>query len=110
MTELATVDWFPQDYAPLFYIVKGCLALIGTLLIVWHMAGTWGSVTSLAQRLRYFALLFLSVVMTGAAVEQVEGGALVSYRNLGALLGALIIIGAMVVSLIEDHAPGHPEP
>lgn len=105
MTELAAVGWFPQDYAPLFYAVKGCLALVGTLLIVWHLSDTWENTSSFAQRFRYFALLAASVLLTGASIEQIEGGALVNYRNLGALICALIIIGAMVASIREDHKP-----
>lgn len=99
---LGTVPWFPQEYAQLFYFIKGLLAVVATVMVVAHMMHTWHNVTGLGQRLRYFALLALTMLVAFASAEQVDEGVLVSYRNLGGFAGTCLVAYAMWVSIRED--------
>lgn len=96
------VPWFPQEYAVLFYWVKGVLSLVAVGLLLAHMrhVRTHEALT-LGRWLRYLVLLYLAVLMAGASVEQVSDSAIVSYRNLGGLVGSVVLIVAMVVSIRE---------
>lgn len=96
------IDWFPQQYAHEFYVVKGCLALLATLGIIWHMSRTWSTVETLGRRLRYYSLLYFAVLITYASVEQITLDALVAPRNIGSVIGVFLVVAAVVVSLRED--------
>jgi hypothetical protein len=106
---LYAVEWFPQEYAAVFYAVKGGLALVATLLYLAHMSRAWHRLTSRGQRWRYLVLLYLSVLLTVATVEQIQDRAFVSYRNVGALVGTVLLLIAAVVSLREDRRPNLQE-
>lgn len=108
---LGEVPWFPQDYATEFFVAKGMVALVASLLVIGHMAHTWSGVTTLGRRLRYFALLAATSLYASASVEQVEEAELVDFRHLGVIAVLLLVIVAMVVSIREDlrnpSPPGH---
>jgi hypothetical protein len=97
-----SVSWFPQEYAEAFYLLKGALALIGTVLLVVHMLMTWSSIERWGQRLRYLVLLGFAGLASSSTVEQVQQSAVVSYRNLAAAPLAVLLILAMVVSIHDD--------
>jgi hypothetical protein len=99
----AGVPWFPQQYADQFYLAKGFLSLVATLLLVFHMNEEWASEMSWARRLRYLSLLFFAALLTASTVEQVHEDALVSYRNLAAILGALLLNWAAIASIRESR-------
>lgn len=96
------VGWFPQEYADLFYVGKGLLALVATCLVVGHMMHTWSDVTTTGRRLRYFALLGWAALSAASTPEQLEQAIPVSYRNLGVIVTLVLTIAAMVVSIRED--------
>lgn len=97
-----SVSWFPQDCAHVFYVVKGVLGLLATVMLIVHMSHTWDRMVSLGQRLRYITLLAFSILVTGATLEQLQQDAGVNYRNLGAMVCVLLLVGAMLASLDED--------
>lgn len=97
------IDWFPQEFAHEFYVLKGCLALLATVGIVWHMSRTWDRVESRGRRLRYYSLLYFAALITFASVEQTADGASVELRNIGAAIGVLLALAATWVSLREDR-------
>jgi hypothetical protein len=98
------ISWFPESWAYGFYICKGALSLLGTLLLLKNMDVEWSApAMSLGRRLRYLSLLTFAVVMTGASVEQATQDAVVNYRNLGAFVAAVVLVVAMVVSLRETR-------
>lgn len=100
------VAWFPQQHADLFFVIKGVIALISTLLLLLHMNRAWGRLSresTLAQRLRYYALLAFSVLTTGASAEQLHQGVEVNYRNLGALIVTSLLAIAAGTSLYEEQ-------
>lgn len=99
---LGEVPWFDQDWAHEFFAIKGVLALVATISIVSHMSLTWGEVSTRGRRWRYYALLYLSALITFASVEQVQEGEFVDYRHLGSMVGAVIVLVAMAVSIRED--------
>ena len=96
---IGAVLWFPQDWSHEFYILKGVVALAATVLLIFHMSRTWSTIATWAQRLRYFALLYLAALMTFASVEQTHQSAVVNYRNLGGMVGSALILVAAVVSI-----------
>jgi len=103
MVVLNGASWFPQEYADTFYVVKGIGALLATCLLVWHMQRTWHAVQGWGQRLRYLTLFYFAVLITAASVEQTSQHADVNLRNLGAILGVVLLVAAMVVSLHESR-------
>lgn len=96
------ISWFPQDLSGEFYVIKGLLALLGTCLLIRHMARKTEPMT-LGQTLRYLTLLYLAVLITGASVEQTNQDAAVNYRNLAVIPGLVLLIAAAVVSLRESR-------
>lgn len=95
------VSWFPQEYAALYFSVKGVLALCATLLLVTHMNLAWSELMSPGRRLRYMALLYFAVLLTVSTVAQERAHAVVAYTNLGAGVGVIILNVAAIVSLHE---------
>lgn len=96
------IPWFPADWAHEFYILKGIVALLGTVLLIAHMVSKREPMT-LGQTLRYLTLLYLAVLITGASVEQTSQHAVVNYRNLAVIPGVLLLIVAAAVSLYESR-------
>lgn len=97
------VPWFPQEHAHTFYLVKGCLGVLAVLLLLFHMTMTDWDAMTWGQRLRYLALLFAAVLITYASAEQAAIGIRVDYRNVGGMVLILLIVGAMIVSIHDDH-------
>lgn len=101
------VPWFPQEYAHLYFVAKGVVALIATLLLIIHMNLTWDHVThhgTPGQRLRYYTLLAFSVLVSGSTLEQIREDSPVSYRHLAVMFVMIALIIAMVVSIKEDYS------
>lgn len=95
----------PQRYAHTFYVVKGLVAVVAVALSLFHMSRTWSSIVSAGQRLRYLALLMLTVLIASSSTAQLSEGAPVSGRNVGALLAAVLVLVAMAVSVRQDRRP-----
>lgn len=96
------MDWFPDDHAHAFYVLKGVLALAGTVLLVAHMARKREPMT-LGQLLRYCTLLYLAALITGASADQSQSHAAVNWYNLAVIPGVVLLIVAAVVSLHESR-------
>lgn len=92
-----------QQYAHGFYVVKGLTAVVAVVLILWHMSRAWPSVRTSGQRLRYLALLMVTVLIASGSTAQIDENAPVAGRNVGGLLAALFVIVAMVVSIRQDR-------
>lgn len=86
-----------------FYYLKGVLALTATVLLILHMTNTWPTTATLGQRLRYMSLLWFSILVTYASVEQIREQASVNARNVLSLVGMVLLIVAAVVSLRENR-------
>jgi hypothetical protein len=95
--------WFPQRYAHDFYVAKGLTAVVAVVLILWHMSRAWPTVTTSGQRLRYLALLMVTVLIASSSTAQIDARVPVAGRNIGGLLAAVLVIVAMVVSLRQDR-------
>jgi hypothetical protein len=96
------VDWFPQQYADAFDVVKGVLAITAVVILVVHMNVVWGhELLSPARRARYIALLVGAMTVAYASGEQIRQGAVVNYRNLGGLLFVVVTFVAAVLSVWE---------
>lgn len=102
MTIFILVDWL-RPYSHDFYVAKGLVSLVGTMLLTWHMALTWHEVRRWSQRLRYLALLAAGALLTMASIEQVHDDALVNVRNVAAFGVSLLILVASAVSLCADR-------
>lgn len=98
--------WFPQEYAHEFYVVKGLVAAVAVVLIIVHMSRAWPTVVTSGQRLRYIALLMVTILIASGSNAQIEEAAPVSGRNVGGLLAAGLVIVAMVVSIRQDRNSG----
>lgn len=100
------VGWFPQDFAHLFFMFKGCFALLVCVMVVIHTHRVWEQLKrtgSIGQRLRYIALTCWVILVASSACEQVHENLRVSYRNLGAIVVLIVTMVAMVVSIREDR-------
>lgn len=101
------ISWFPAEWAGEFYVIKGVVALVGTLMLIWHMASTWDETRGWGQRLRYITLLCCAAVFTFSSVEQTNQDTVVNYRNVGALMCVVLLVVTMVVS-IREYLRDHP--
>lgn len=95
--------WFPQRYAHAFYVTKGLIAVVAVLLTLLHMSRAWPTVTNSGQRLRYIALLMVTVLIASGSTAQIDEGAPVAGRNVGGLLAAVLVVVAMLVSIRQDR-------
>jgi uncharacterized membrane protein YhdT len=86
-----------------FYSIKGVAALVGVLLLFWHMRSVRRRVDSLGQWLRYLTLLYVAVLMAGASLDQFTSDAPINWYNFAALGFPVLLILAMVVSIREDR-------
>lgn len=98
------VPWFPQEYAEAFNIVKGCIAIVGVLMLVGHMDRVWRhEALTPGRRARYIALLLGAMTVAYSSAEQLDQDAVVNYRNLGAMLFVLVTFVAAVLSIRESR-------
>lgn len=98
------VDWFPQQYADTFNVIKGLIGLVAVVLLIAHMDRVWThEALTLGRRLRYIALLAFVVVVGGGSAEQINQHALVNYRNLGGMVATILGLAAAVVSIWESR-------
>lgn len=88
------MDWF--------WGAKGVLALVGTCLLIWHMARKREPM-SRGQLLRYLALLYFSVLITGTSADQAQSHPPVNWYNVAVLPGVLLLVAAAAVSLRESR-------
>jgi hypothetical protein len=103
------ISWVPEALWPWILVVKALLALAATVLLVVHMMQRADSVGGAGQRLRYWALLAASVLITAASGEQATELAAddfeLAYRHLGSLIVSALILTAAVASLREGPNP-----
>lgn len=86
-----------------FYVIKGLVALLGTLLLLAHMEHEWRESMTWGRRMRYFTLLAYAIVQTTASVEQVTEQAPINFRNVLGMVAAGVLVAAMVVSIGETR-------
>lgn len=86
--------------AQILFIVKGGLAVLALVLLLWHMLADLEKMR-LAQALRYVALLTAAGTVAFASQEQLREGAPWMPRQWGGLLIAIMVIVASIASLRE---------
>lgn len=92
-----------------FYIVKGLVALVGTISVVVHMNMSWhefdrdhsGVRTGVSQRMRYISWFLFIVLIAAASKEQIADGVEVSKRNVAALFVVTFALLTALVSIKE---------
>lgn len=87
-----------------FFVVKGLVALVGTLLLVAHMWRTRHDEMSLGQVLRYLTLLGFAVLGAAASPEQIGEGVGVEGRNKAAL-GLFVLLNITALVSIYEQRP-----
>lgn len=90
---------FLDPYAPAILITKGALAILGVLLLIYHMNHEWSHMAHPDQRARYLLLLGYGVLQAGATPEQLEEGIGISYRHLGGLATSIALVVVAVMSI-----------
>lgn len=89
-----------------FYVAKGVIGVAAVGLYLYHMSIVWHSLKNTAQQLRYLCLLYLAFLITSSSVEQVRDDALVNWRNVGGMVGIVLLLVTVIVSLALDK-PRH---
>lgn len=93
-----------------FYITKGIIGVIGTIILIVVMNQNWGNFDKgpdgvhrgVGQRLRYITLFYFAVLISSASYEQVRQSLeTINLRNIGGFIGALLLIVTGIVSLVE---------
>jgi uncharacterized membrane protein len=84
-----------------FYALKTAAFLASTVLLVFHMSRAWDETSGWGQRLRYLALLYFATLFTVISVKQTRAHTTIQWFNVGVMGGAVLLIVAMVVSLVE---------
>lgn len=88
------------------FIGKGCVALLGFVLLLTHIATTCEyerRQMPRAQRLRYVALLVCSSATAFASQEQIRHAVDWKLRHAGELTGATFILIAAIASVVTDR-------
>lgn len=101
MISATIVDWLPIEWHQPLLMVKGLLAVVSVMMLIYHMNQRWAGIESTAQRARYYSLLAYAILVAGSSAEQVAEGMLLSYRHLGSILVTLGLVVAMVISIHE---------
>ena len=91
----------PQTWASLLLILKAAFALVGVVLLLWHMDHEWEHVPN-DQRARYLLLLGYGVFQAGATYEQLSDGVF-GYRHLAALILSVALVGVAGYSIWCAH-------
>lgn len=99
-----SADWFPQQYAPQFYAVKGLVGILAVLIMIVHMSQAWPRIGTSAQRFRYLLLLGFVVVVGSSSTTQLGESAPVTGRNVAGFLLALLTIPVAAASMRQDRA------
>lgn len=87
-----------------FFAVKGLLGVTATVILVFHMIHIWGDINRWSQRLRYIALLYCAAFFTTLSTDQIQRRVEdINLRNIGGMVGAILITAAAVASLAADH-------
>lgn len=95
--------------AEVFFYGKGLVALIATLLLVYHMNAEWSRIRTVGRRMRYLALLGYVALTAAASPEQVAEGLTIQSRNVVSLGLSLFVIATVLVSLFEHDDPPKEE-
>ena len=103
------ISWMPDTWVEPIITLKGLIALVSVLLLLWHMTQAWCCVRSIGQKLRYLTLLAYAILVAGASLEQLHEGAMLSYRHLGSVFVTSLLVVAATVSLREARGEhNHP--
>ena len=86
-----------------FYVVKGVVGLLGSILYLVHMNVVWPTLVTWGRRLRYLGLLAGSMLLTYASAEQITEQVPVDSRNRLGMLYGLLLLATAAVSLYEDR-------
>lgn len=90
---------FPDSWTPWIILAKGAFAMIGVILLLWHMNREWVRINELDWRLRYLTLLAYGVLQTGASTEQLTDQVELEWRHLGGFVVSVLFLVASAVSL-----------
>lgn len=94
---------FLNTHNTAFYWIKGVLATAGVILLHMHMKQARKEV-SFGRWLRYLCLMYFAILIAGASIEQLADMAEVNYRNMGAMVGMVLLVFTMIVSIRETRA------
>lgn len=86
-----------------FYISKGLLAMLGVVLLIWHMASSWDDIAKLGQRLRYITLLWFASTITQASVHQIQVHRPIELSSILTFVGCVLLVITMIVSIKESR-------
>jgi len=93
----------PDSWTPWIIITKGCFAVIGVILLLWHMDREWSRLGELEKqldrKLRYLTLLAYGVLQTGASTGQLTEGVELEWRHLGGLIVSALFVVTAACSL-----------
>jgi hypothetical protein len=92
-----------NDFALEFHTITGLLALLGSILLIWHMNIAWPYIVKTGQRLRYITLLWASMTVAYGAVVDIKIGRLVETVSILFTLWAILLITTMVISIRETR-------
>jgi F0F1-type ATP synthase assembly protein I len=86
-----------------YFVVKGTIATLAVVLLVWHMNDQWSKVASKGRRLRYLTLFCFAVLVIARSGNQVHGNADIDSFAIGGMFNVCLLVYAMVVSIREDR-------
>lgn len=105
-TVIDAISWIPPEWTVPLLFLKGGVAIMGVLLLVFHMNAEWNRMQSNDQRARYLLLLGYAVLTAGGTSEQLKEGVELSYRHLGSLLLCIALVLVTAQSIRNSRRRG----
>lgn len=98
----SSISWIPESLWIPILLVKGGLALLSVILLIFTMVKHWNCCyLKWGQKARFICLLGFAVLSATATSEQIADDITLGYRHLGALIMAGFLIYVCWVSLEE---------
>lgn len=85
----------------LFLTVKGVIAALGVVLLLFHMYRESPNMRNLDQRFRYLLLLAYGTLSAYSTTEQIKEDALVTLRHYGGMVLAIGLVLTALYSMSE---------
>lgn len=87
------------DLTTEFHLVTSILAILGTVLLIWHMTIAWPYIVRTGQRMLYITVMWFAMTIAYAAAYDITVGRLIEVSAVLATVGCILLIITMAGSI-----------